>query len=70
MKTKDKKDLHAKTMGELASLVKELRSEMVTIRLDKLRNKLKNTSSTFRKRKDLARALTVMREKELLEEKK
>lgn len=65
MKSKDIKSLQDKTQGELAQMTADLKSELFSLRLDKSQNKLKNQRSIFIKRKDMARVLSVLREKEL-----
>ena len=64
MKTKDKKELFTKTKEELQSLLKETRQTLLTSQLEIAQNKLKNTRSIFFKRKDIARILTALRQKE------
>ncbi|MBI2074391.1 MAG: 50S ribosomal protein L29 [Candidatus Levybacteria bacterium] len=64
MKTKVKKELHTKTIEELKSLVNQTREELSNLKLEKVRKKLKNTSSILQKRKDMARILTILNEKE------
>ena len=68
MKTKDKKELHLKSLKELGKLVADARDMVVNLRLDKTQNKLKNTSQLSVKRKEIAQILTIMRMKELQEE--
>jgi ribosomal protein L29 len=65
MKTKDKKELHAKSVEELNSQLTDARNALVGLKLDKVQNKLKNTSSLSLKRKEIAQMLTVIRLKEL-----
>lgn len=64
MKTKEKKDLFNKTVPELKLLLKETRDSLFTFRMEHSKKKLKNTRSIFQKRKDIAKILTVIREKE------
>ncbi len=68
MKTKDKKELHAKSIKELNSLIAEAKDALVALRLDKVQNKLKNTSLLFVKRREIAQMLTIVRLKELQKE--
>lgn len=68
MKTKDKKELKAKTIDELKNLLKQVREELLNLKIENSRKKLKNTSLIYQKRKDLACMLTTLREKELLNE--
>ena len=67
MKTKDKKELHSKSLKELGKLVADAKDMVVNLRLDKTQNKLKNTSQLSVKRKEIAQMLTIMRMKELSE---
>lgn len=67
MKSKDKKELHAKSIKDLSNLVVEAKDALVALRLDKIQNKLKNTSLLFFKRKEIAQMLTIIRLKELAE---
>lgn len=63
MKKQEKKNLQTKEVAELQELEDSLRKELFQLRLDKTLGKLDNTSSLFRKRKDLARVLTVLTQK-------
>lgn len=67
MKTKDKKELYAKSIKELSRLVVEAKDALAGLKLDKTQNKIKNTSSLSVKRKEVAQMLTIMRLKELAE---
>lgn len=67
MKTKDKKELHAKGVKELKNLVAKLKDELAGLKLDKTQHKLKNTRSLFIKRKEVAQMLTIIKMKELAE---
>ena len=62
MKTKNKKELSAKTMDELRKLLVEKRDELFLARQDLAQNKLKNVRSIFWKRKEIAQILTKIRE--------
>ena len=68
MKTKDKKELHLKSLQELKKLVIDVKDALSDLKLDKTQNKLKNTSLLSLKRKEIAQMLTIIREKELQEE--
>ena len=68
MKTKDKKELHLKSLKELGKLVVDAKDAVVSLRFDKTQNKLKNTSLLSLKRKEIAQMLTIIRMKELSEE--
>lgn len=65
MKTKDIKELHLKTVQELKDLFKTAKEDLLELNLSHSQSKLKNTSSIFTKKKDIARILTVLRGKEL-----
>lgn len=65
MKTKNKKELSAKTMDELRKLLVEKRDELFLARQDLAQNKLKNQRSIFWKRKEIAQILTKIREIDL-----
>jgi ribosomal protein L29 len=65
MKSKDKKELHRKEIKELNNLVAQAQDELAGLKMDKTQNKLKNTSSLFLKRKEIAQMQTVIRQKEL-----
>lgn len=64
MKTKTKKELHVKTASELKTALKEAKEELFSLRLQKTQKKLKNLRSIFEKRKDIAKILTILKEKE------
>lgn len=53
---------------ELKDKAKSLKEEIANLVLDKNRNKLKDIKAYFKKRKDLAQVLTVLRQKEMLEQ--
>jgi ribosomal protein L29 len=63
MKASDKKDLHTKTDSELKKLIKDAKSALFNLLLDKEQNKLKNTRDLFLKRKEIAVIKTIIREK-------
>lgn len=67
MKSKDKKELHMKSIRELGNMVTEAKNQLAELGMDKIQNKLKNTSSLSLKRKEIAQMLTIMRLKELAE---
>ena len=62
---KDLKDFSAKSKEELTDLLKTRREDLFKLRLDKSQNKLKNTRAVYTLRKEIARILTLIREKEL-----
>ena len=65
MKTKDKKELHTKTEDELKMMLKDAHDALVTLRLDKMQNKVKNTSELSNIRRKIAIIKTILKEKEL-----
>ena len=67
MKTKEKKELFTKSIQELGSLIVEAKDALAGMRLEKIQNKLKNTSQLSVKRKEIAQMMTVLRMKELAE---
>jgi ribosomal protein L29 len=67
MKSKDKKELFTKNIKELGSLIIEAKDALTGLKLEKVQNKLKNTSQLTRKRKEIAQMMTVLRMKELAE---
>jgi len=60
------KEISVKDEKELKDLLKEKRQELFNLNLDNKQNKLKNTRSIFNTRKDMARILTLIREKQLI----
>lgn len=68
MKAKDKKELHKKSMQELKKMVSEAKDALAKLKLEKVQNKLKNTSQLSVKRKEIAQMLTITRIKELQRE--
>lgn len=68
MKTKDKKDLLTKTEEELAKLLREAQTELVTKKLETSRQKLKNVHELKFIRKKIAVIKTILGGKELLPE--
>ena len=64
MKTKEKLSLHAKTLQELKTLLKEAKDALFLLKLEKSQNKLKNLRSIFWRRKEIARIATIIRGKE------
>ncbi len=65
MKTKERKDLHTKSLAELRTLLKSAKETLLDYNLEKSQNKLKNTRQIFLKKKEIAQILSVMREKEI-----
>lgn len=67
MKLKDRKELHAKSIKELGKQVMDAKDALAELILEKVQNKLKNTSLIFVKRKEISQMLTIMRMKQLLD---
>lgn len=60
------KEITDKNDKELRGLLSEKRKELFDLKLDNKQNKLKNTRSIFNTRKEIAKILTLIKEKELL----
>ena len=60
------KEIIGKSEKELKDLLAEKRQDLFKLNLDNKQNKLKNTRSVFNTRKEIARILTLIREKELV----
>lgn len=58
-------ELRERTTEELSEMVENLRAEILTVRFEKHTEQLENTSGVGLKRRDLARVLTILREREL-----
>lgn len=65
MKTKEKKEIFAKSETELRKALKDAKAALLDLMLDLKQNKLKNTRLIFWKRKDIALIKTALKEKEL-----
>ena len=66
---KNLKEINSKSDQELKDLLNEKKADMFKLNLDNKQNKLKNTRSLFSTRKDIARIMTLIRERELSAEK-
>lgn len=55
-------------LKELMGKVKTLKDEIAALTLDKNMKKMKDLKMIFKKRKDLAKTLTVIRQKELVKQ--
>ncbi len=64
------RELHSKTVKELQTMVVGIRKELASIQVEKRLGKKKNTREFTSKRNDLARVLTVLGEKEIIENQK
>lgn len=65
MAKKEKKQKE-QTVAELRLELDKIKEELLTLRLDKSIGKLKNTKSLFHKRKEIARILTYLKQKEVI----
>lgn len=65
MKKNDKKEVLAKEPAELKKIIKVKKDELFQLILDNNQFKLKNNRKIFHIRKDIARIMTAIREKEL-----
>lgn len=68
MKKNDLVQIKGLDLKELKLKVKAIKTEIANSVLDKNMKKLKDLKTIFKKRKDLAQVLTVIRQKELLGE--
>jgi ribosomal protein L29 len=64
MKVNDKKELHAKESSELKKMLKDGHELLLSLKLDREQNKLKNTRGIFHTRKNIAIIKTILRGKE------
>lgn len=64
MKINDKKELHAKSAGELKKMLKDGNELLLSLKLDREQNKLKNTKGLFHTRKNIAIIKTILKGKE------
>jgi len=60
------KELRKKRRSELSESLRKAREELVRFRLDRKLGSLADGSKLMKKRKEIARILTVLREKEIL----
>jgi ribosomal protein L29 len=65
MKSKDKKELFARSEKELRKALKEAREALFNLNMDNRQNKLKNTRQIFWKKKEITLMLTALKEKEI-----
>ena len=64
MKVNDKKELHGKEAGELKKMLKDGHELLLSLKLDREQNKLKNTRGIFNTRKNIAIIKTILKGKE------
>ena len=65
MKRKEARELVQKTKEELMSKLQELKKDIEKMNVEKGARKLQNTAFPGQKKKDIARILTVLKQKEL-----
>ena len=65
MKQDQIKALHAKTKRELRELIKKTQEELARLKVELGAGRVKDTQAVNKKRHDLARLKTILREKEL-----
>lgn len=68
MKKTELNSLKGLSIKELVDKVKLIKREIAEAVFDKNMKKLKDIKSVFKKRKDLARILTILKQKQLLKE--
>ncbi|TSC64723.1 MAG: Uncharacterized protein G01um101493_41 [Microgenomates group bacterium Gr01-1014_93] len=68
MKKSEIKEIKNLEIKELLARVKKVRGELIDFSMDKNMKKSKDLKFYFKKRKEMARILTFMRQKELLEQ--
>lgn len=64
MKRREIVDLHKKDKKELLKLLQQQEAEEIKLRVDMVSGKVKNTNILKNKKKDVARILTILSEKE------
>ena len=69
MRKKDLAELRAKSKEELKKTLKEAEVSLLKVRIDLGAGKTKNVRAISRKKDEIARIKTMMREKEIMEEK-
>lgn len=63
MKKNIRKELHDKTIAELRTMLTEYEKDLATIAVSQNAGKMKNVALLGKKRKDVARILTIISEK-------
>jgi ribosomal protein L29 len=64
MKINDKKELHTKNASELRKMLKDGHELLMSLKLDREQDKLKNTRGIFNTRKNIAIIKTILKGKE------
>lgn len=65
MKTNQKKELFSKTIPELTLQLGKAKEELFSLQLEHGQRKLKNTNLLTSKRKEIAKILTILKQKDL-----
>ncbi len=60
------KEISGKDIKELKDLLKAKKKDLFDLKIENKQNKLKNTRSIFNSRKEIAKIMTLIREKELI----
>lgn len=68
MKKNDLAQIKLLDLSQLRSKLRSIKDEVANLVMDKNMKKLKDLKVIFKKRKDLAQILTILRQKELLSE--
>lgn len=68
MKRNDFLEIKKMDLTALVEKIRQIKSDIANLELDKSLNKLKDVKSISKKRKELAKMLTVLRQKTLLKE--
>ena len=69
MKKKEIKEIQSKSVKELQVLDKKAREELARVKVELKAGKLKNTGLYIAKKVDLARIKTILKERQLINEK-
>lgn len=67
MKKEDKKELKSKTREELIKELRDARLSVARLTIDMASGKIENTNALYRKKKDIARVLTFLSQKQFTE---
>jgi ribosomal protein L29 len=68
VKKKDIQKLHQLSLGELQERLVQARKELVDLRMSAGKEKTKDVKAIGKKRDEIARVMTILKEKEFLEE--
>jgi ribosomal protein L29 len=67
MKKEDKKELKSKTREELIKELRDARAFAARLTIDMASGKVENTNALYKKKKDIARILTFLSQKQFME---